>query len=431
MNVLARALLLAALGVALLQLLLRTHYYATALVVVVVGTIVIADLIAVTARAERAAERFLVGLAAGSLESPVHSTAVPTGLRQAYAHALARMSEERRSQLRRGEYLQTLLDTVPAAVLVMDVSGGVQLVNRMSHGMLGEGAATLRELPRLSSTTAAELEGLAPGSHRIVHLADGRALLASASQFATEEGGVQRLIALQRLAGDLDAVELKAWDDMARVLAHEMLNSLTPIASLSESLDSLLRQGNRTADVAAALETIRRRSRGLLRFVERYRTVADVPEPQRERLPLRTLLGDVERLVRPAFTEHGIELASHIEPAELAVLGDRDLLEQVLINVLRNAADALAGNAAARVEIRCALQEGLCQIDVTDNGPGLLPVAREHLFVPFFTTKPDGSGIGLSLARRIAQRHGGQLQALANTPHGMVFRLSLPPAPQE
>lgn len=431
LNVVVRALLLAVLTVVLLHLLLETRYYATALFMLFAGALVIADLIAVTARAERASERFLLALAAGSLESSVHRTAVPAGLHKAYAHAVARLSEQRRNQLQRGEYLQTLLDTVPAAVLVVDANGGVQLVNRMAHGLLGQGAATLRELPLLSATTAVELDALPPGSHRIVRLADGRPLLASAAQFSTPDGGARRLIALQRLAGDLDAVELKAWDDMAQVLAHEMLNSLTPIASLSESLDVLLRQGDRNADVAAALETIRRRSQGLMSFVQRYRIIADVPEPQRQKLPLRVLLTDVERLIQPTLAERCIRLTSHIEPLDLAVLGDRGLLEQALINILRNAIEALWGHsqAEARIEISCTLQEGLCHIDVADNGPGLVPAAREQLFVPFFTTKPDGSGIGLSLARRIAQRHGGQLQAHAHSPQGTVFRLSLPPAP--
>jgi two-component system, NtrC family, nitrogen regulation sensor histidine kinase NtrY len=430
LNVVARALLLAALAVALLHLLLDTRYYATALVLLLAGAAVIADLIAVTARAQRASERFLLALAAGSLELPVHRASVPAGLHQAYAGVAARLSEQRRNQLQHEQYLQTLLDTVPAAVLVVDAKGGVQLVNRMAHGLLGQGAATLRELPSLSATTVAELDALAPGSHRIVRLADGRSLLASAAQFSTADGGARRLIALQRLAGDLDAVELKAWDDMARVLAHEMLNSLTPIASLSESLDALLRQGDRNADVAVALETIRRRSQGLMSFVERYRTVADVPEPQRQTLSLRALLADVERLIRPTLAERGIQFTSRIEPG-LAVLGDRELLEQALINILRNATEALSGHsgAEARIEISCTLHEGLCHIDVADNGPGLVAAVREQLFVPFFTTKPDGSGIGLSLARRIVQRHGGQLQARANFPRGTVFQLSLPAAP--
>jgi two-component system, NtrC family, nitrogen regulation sensor histidine kinase NtrY len=428
LNLVARALLLAILTAGVLYVLLETHYYATALIMLLAGGALILDLVAVSARAERASERFLLTLAAGSLESPVHHAAVPPRLHQAYARAAARLSERHRSQLQHGEYLQTLLDTVPAAMLVVDAKGAVELVNRMAHALLGNGAATLHELPLLTAATADELYALKPGSHRIVHLIDGRSLLASASQFSTADGGARRLLALQRLAGDLDAVELKAWDDMARVLAHEMLNSLTPIASLSESLDALVRRGDRNADVAAALETIRRRSQGLMSFVERYRAVADVPEPQPQRLRLSGLVADVERLIGPTLAERAIELKSHIEPPELSVLGDRGLLEQALINILRNAVEVLCAHSdtARRIEIGCTVEVGLCHIDVADNGPGLVPAVREQLFVPFFTTKPGGSGIGLSLARRIAQRHGGQLQARANFPQGTVFRLSLP-----
>jgi two-component system nitrogen regulation sensor histidine kinase NtrY len=233
-------------------------------------------------------------------------------------------------------------------------------------------------------------------------------------------------VSLQRLAGDLDAVELKAWDDMARVLAHEMMNSLTPIASLSQSLDALLRDGGRNEEVATALETITRRSQGLLRFVERYRKVADLPEPQLQELPLRELMAGVERLIRPALQERGIAFAIDVQPPALAVRADADLLEQALINLLRNAADATAGSPQPEVRIDCRIEADRCLIEVRDNGTGLTPEQREQIFVPFFTTKPGGSGIGLSLARRIAQSHGGRIAVLDNAPRGAVFRLSLP-----
>jgi signal transduction histidine kinase len=251
-------------------------------------------------------------------------------------------------------------------------------------------------------------------------------LLASASQFATPGNPPQRLISLQRLAGDLDAVELNAWDDMARVLAHEMMNSLTPIASLSQSLDGLLRAGGRTEEVAAALETITRRSQGLLRFVERYRQVANLPDPQRQMLPLSRLLQGVERLIRPALEQRGILLECRVTPPDLAVRADPDLLEQALINLLRNAADAATGSTQPRISVHCHIGSDQLAIDVMDNGPGIAPAQREQIFVPFFTTKPGGSGIGLSLARRIAQAHGGRITVLSNEPRGSIFRLSLP-----
>jgi two-component system nitrogen regulation sensor histidine kinase NtrY len=323
------------------------------------------------------------------------------------------------------DYLQTLLDTVPAALIVIDADGALRMVNRAAYRLLGEPAPRLDQIAGLGSSAARLLSVMTPGAQQIVRLNDGRQLLASASQFSVPGGTAQRLISLQRLAGDLDAVEHKAWDDMARVLAHEMMNSLTPIASLSESLDALLRAGGRTEEVAGALEAIRRRSQGLMRFVERYRKVAELPEPLLQRLPLNSVLQGVERLVAPTLEQGHIGYSSRVSPPGLTVQGDADLLEQALINLLRNAAEAVRGQPAARIEVSCGVEAEMCYIDVADNGPGLSAAAREQIFIPFFTTKEGGHGIGLSLARRIALCHGGQLTVRSDD-HGSVFRLALP-----
>lgn len=425
-GVLWRALLLALLIAALLYLLINTQYYATALVVVLCGALVIADLMRLTTSERQSAERFLDALSASALETPVQRSAVPASLRTAYDRALTHLRQDRQRGQRQTQYLQTLLDTVPAGLIVLQQGGSTEFVNRAAHRLLGEAAPRLIDLPSLAPGVAAQLMALAPGTHRIVPLADGSRLLASAAQFSTPDSPPRRLIALQRLAGDLDAVELTAWDEMARVLAHEMMNSLTPIASLSESLDGLLKAGGRTEDVATSLETIRRRSQGLLRFVERYRQIADLPEPQLRPVRLRPLIDDIERLVMPTLGPRGIGLECRVWPDELSLDVDPDLLEQALINLLRNAADAASGQPQPRVHVECRLESGLCVIDVGDNGPGLTPAQREMVFVPFYTTKPGGSGIGLALARRIAQRHGGRIVALLAEPQGSLFRLTLP-----
>jgi signal transduction histidine kinase len=137
------------------------------------------------------------------------------------------------------------------------------------------------------------------------------------------------------------------------------------------------------------------------------------------------LLEGVDRLIRPALQERGIALESRVEPPELTAQADPDQLEQALINLLRNAADAAASAPQPWIAIECRAGNDQCIIDVRDNGPGLDPQQREQIFVPFFTTKPGGSGIGLSLARRIAQAHGGQIIVLANEPYGSTFRLIL------
>jgi two-component system nitrogen regulation sensor histidine kinase NtrY len=424
--VLARALLLAVLLVIVVRLLAATQFYATALVVILCAALVVADLVRVVGHADRSTQRFLESLSAGALEAPVPATSAPSDLLSAFEHARQHLQADRRAQRQGGDYLQTLLDTVPAALIVVNAEGTLRMVNRAAHRLLGESAPRLAQLPALGATTAGLLAALPPGAQQIVRLADDRQLLASAAQFTVPGGTEQRLICLQRLAGDLDAVEHKAWDDMARVLAHEMMNSLTPIASLSESLDALLRAGGHTEEVAASLETIRRRSLGLMRFVERYRKVAELPEPLLQPLLVKSVLDGVERLLAPALDQDRIGYMSTVSPPDLTVRGDADLLEQALINLLRNAAEAVRGQSGARIEVMCGVEEGQCFIDVVDNGPGLSAAAREQIFVPFFTTKEGGSGIGLSLARRIALSHAGQVTVRANLPHGSVFRLSLP-----
>jgi two-component system nitrogen regulation sensor histidine kinase NtrY len=424
--VLARAVLLAALIVIVLRLLLATQFYATALVVILCAALVVADLVRVVAHADRSTQRFLESLSAGALEAPVAATGDAGQLLSAFERARQHLQADRRAQRQGGDYLQTLLDTVPAALIVVNAEGALRMVNRTAHLLLGEAAPQLADLPSLGAATAGLLAVLPPGAQQIVRLANGRQLLASASQFTVPGESAQRLICLQRLAGDLDAVEHKAWDDMARVLAHEMMNSLTPIASLSESLDALLRAGGHTEEVADSLETIRRRSLGLMRFVERYRQVAELPEPLLQPLRVENVLAGVERLLAPALEQGRIGYASSVAPPDLTVRADADLLEQALINLLRNAAEAVHGQSAARVEVVCGLEPGLCFIEVADNGPGLTAAAREQLFVPFFTTKAGGSGIGLSLARRIALCHAGQITVRSNSPQGSVFRLSLP-----
>jgi len=227
------------------------------------------------------------------------------------------------------------------------------------------------------------------------------------------------------VAGDLDVVQMQAWADVTRVLAHEMMNSLTPIASLAESLERLLRDSVST-DSADALEAIQRRSRGLMSFVERYRKVAELPEPVVQRVSLDSLLAGIEALLRPGFTSRGIQYRRSLDPQVLELTADPQLLEQALINLLRNAADAAAAASPPSIELRGVRRGSTVEISVTDNGAGLDAAAREHLFVPFFTTKPGGSGVGLSLARHVALAHGGRLEVAPNAGIGATFVITLP-----
>src|ERR1019366_3388867 len=333
------------------------------------------------------------------------------------------LQADRAARQGRIDYLQTLADSVSAALLVVERDGAIVLANRAARKLAGEEGPRLADIAAIGPAAADRILALAPGGREVVRLEDGRPMLASAVLFRAPGGAAQRLISLQDIAVELDAVELKAWQDLVRVLAHEMMNSLTPISSLAESLQHRLDQ---PAEVAAAVEGIVRRSLGLMTFVDRYRKVAEIPDPVLVPVALGPFAAALDRLMRPTIEAANAAYNSQVEPEDLNVAADPDLLEQAIINLLKNAIDAVAGTAAPSLSISYRLRGDQVEIAVADNGPGLTREVREKLFVPFFTTKADGSGIGLSVARQIALAHHGQLEARPNPGAGTAFVLVLP-----
>jgi two-component system nitrogen regulation sensor histidine kinase NtrY len=359
-------------------------------------------------------DRSLASVIAGRVEEvAARSPLTKSALSESLAALDARSANSTVSEIghrQQTEQLEALIDTVPAALFALGVNGRLRPINRAAL-RLEVGQDALRDLR--------------PGSRRIVELGAGMRYLALATQFRAPGRETELLISVQRIAGELDIVEVEAWRNMTRVLAHEMMNSLTPIVSVSESLASHVERarlpGNEIPD---AIEAIRRRSVGLLDFVQRYRQTSDLPKPELKALRLGEFVARLDALMVSRFREKRIEFRSTVSSPDHQIVADSELLNHALINLLTNAIEAVASVVQPAVELCVESTDNAVVFAVRDNGPGIRDDEREQIFVPFHTTKLGGAGIGLSLARQIAIAHGGQLAVQSSNP-GCVFLLTI------
>jgi C4-dicarboxylate-specific signal transduction histidine kinase len=249
-----------------------------------------------------------------------------------------------------------------------------------------------------------------------------RAVLAVSA--LTVHGQAWRLAALAPIESELETEALTAWRQLVQVLTHEIMNSLTPIASLASSAPPLL-EGGEHEELASALATLARRAAHLQTFVERYRSVSQPPAPTLADLPLEPMLQSVQRLLAPAWHAAGGQVEVRVEPASLVLRTDAAQLEQVLINLAQNALQACAGRPAPRLQLEARLTRGarLC-ITVADNGPGIAPGLEAQIFTPFFSTRAGGSGVGLAVVRQLVHGLGGTVRHARRPEGGACFLLT-------
>lgn len=220
--------------------------------------------------------------------------------------------------------------------------------------------------------------------------------------------------------------ETEAWQKLIRVLTHEIMNSIAPIISLSETVtERAATHGMNERDygiLLQAIQTIHRRSKGLLDFVENYRKLTRIPSPVPRMIPVSGLFDDLRGL----YPDGEVTFRFTVRPSDLRLYADRSMIEQVLINLLKNASEACKEKPGAEVRVDAFTREGMPVITVADNGNGIMAEALDKVFVPFFTTKPGGSGIGLSVCRQIMNRHGGSITVRSEEEKGTVFTLIFP-----
>lgn len=256
-----------------------------------------------------------------------------------------------------------------------------------------------------------------------------RALLAASA--VTRDGRRQHLLAWMPVENELEAETLSAWRELTHVLTHEIMNSLTPVASLSRTAQALLESvhgvlpDDINEDLAIAFATIERRTTSLHQFVESYRTLSDMPAPRPEPLNLTQAFRRLEALLGPAWRARGGQASFSVESSTLEIEVDPGQFEQALLNLLANAADATAGHARPQVHVQAKRgRGGKMQIDIRDNGIGVPDDLAAQIFVPFFSTKERSSGIGLALVRQLLHRNGGTVRYIRPVHGGAQFSIT-------
>jgi two-component system, NtrC family, nitrogen regulation sensor histidine kinase NtrY len=244
-----------------------------------------------------------------------------------------------------------------------------------------------------------------------------------------------RLITLQDINSEIEQKEIEAWHKLIRILTHEIMNSVTPISSLTETMQGMLIDKNgkqkdlsamndeTIADVRFSLNTIQKRSEGLLDFVENYRKLTRIPKPVKEKIRVHSFLLSMESLMKQQLIQHQIQLSISADDKELVIDADQTLLEQVIINLITNSTHALENRPHKEIQLKAYAQDNFKIIEVTDNGKGIPEKELKEIFVPFFSTRKEGSGIGLSLSKQIMSTHEGSIRVKSEVGLGASFYL--------
>ncbi len=392
---------------------------------------------------ERATARFVATVGAGDYNQNVTAAFGDSKLGAAFAAALDRLRETVAARDGERLALRAIVEHAPTPLVAVNPDGTAELLNVAARRLFDRAQiGDLADVAVFDSDLAAAMEDIEPGERNLVRARrnDRELRLALSATSVTERGVRRRVIALQNIDSELGAAEFDAWRDLVRVLTHEIMNTLTPITSLTETSRDLTQELARrlaTAERDAAVidlandardagEAAYRRAAGLKTFVETYRQIARVPKPILARVAAKDVLARARAVF--AADRPGIDVTIASRPDRLAVDVDSDLLEQAFINLLANAADAnTEAGSAIPIALEAALDgSGDVVFSVKDHGLGVAPEHRERIFTPFFTTKPNGTGVGLAVVRQIALAHGGRATYAPATPSGSVFGIRIP-----
>ncbi len=333
-------------------------------------------------------------------------------------------------------FFKNIVMHVGIGLMVFREDGKVEIFNSAARKLLKiNHIVKVEDLREVDDTLVTAVKKLKTAGRELLRLKIGEEFV-QLSIYAIEltlRGENVKLISLQNIQSELEEKEMEAWQNLVRVLTHEIMNSVTPISSLAGVVEEELRQqmeqqqgrpltNDQLHDIHLSLQTISKRSEGLIHFVKEFRSLTSIPKPRPTQFGVLALLEEVVLLHRKELTENNIQLSIQVYPEDLTISADKNLIEQVLINLVKNAMQAFDESTSRIIELRAFVNEkSRPVIAIKDTGTGIDPEALEKIFIPFFTTKKTGSGIGLSLSRQIMRQHQGTLTVKSTPGKGTEF----------
>lgn len=407
------------------------------------GLFLIERLIAYLNRSNRQILRFLEALQDNDSMNIFPENSLNKEQRLLYAafnHINDRITQSKIDNRQQEYFYKALLEQIPNGIISWDESGEIRIINH----------AALRLLELDTPRYIYQLERTVPNLSQIIKNAsiNGTSLLRiirkeQISQLAVSYKHIVQndehisILTLKDIGRELSEKEIESWDKLTHVLTHEIMNSIAPIVSLSGTILSYFEQkgnpkpmeeitGQTIQKAIRGLKTVKNQGQGLMRFTDSYRRLSYLQPPVIKPFSLNHLCDNLQLLLQSDLVQKGITLTVSLPPEEITLEADKEMLSQVLLNLIKNAMQALEETEAGHIRLEACQSPIKTQIDIIDNGPGIAKDLMEDIFVPFFTTKSTGSGIGLSLSRQIIRMHGGELHALSEPYQQTRFTLTLP-----
>lgn len=426
----------------LVLLVINPGYHAASLLILGIALAQIMEIVRFVKLTNDDLTRFLDALRYGDFGQKFDHAGMGAGfneLGQAFTDILERFRSFRGHQEEDLKHLKALVEHVPVPLISVYGDGTISVHNNSARRLFGNmHISRLSDLEHYGAEFKKLVTELKPGERQLIIFKtdDMEQTLTIAATQVVVAGRRERLISLQDIQSELDVAQLKAWQDLVRVLTHEIMNSITPVASLAKTSadlvdDAILKAEGQTElveelkDIQDAVETVARRSDGLMNFVQSYRRLTRLPSPVKEPLKVSDIIENALKIASVKWRADNPLVELSIASDSLEVSADPDMLEQVLINLLLNAEHAVSSVKNAKIHIIARInRRGRVVIEVCDNGPGIDSDVISKVFVPFYTTKREGSGVGLALTRQVMIAHGGAVVFSETEGGGATFTLS-------